>query len=285
MKGQPPREYRVKEFLRLLLDQGAITAKAIALMADPPMRDKKVYEALLRLRRRGLVRMRTEKVVGRPCAIYQLNQDAMARQKVAEILDVDLDSTLQPHFRYREILHNDGCALLAHNLKKHFPEAEVIRDFEFENSPLAQKIMITNDSERDLKPDVLLVFKDTTNKRLTSISFEFEKTRKSNARLKAKLKKYASQSRVDGVVYICDEDRIKEAIQGNFESAVLPRALRVKHYSDYFLMFTKIKNININLSDTLYGLNQKTVSIDKWISFLRQFKNTERRNTNIAIGG
>ena len=283
MKKQPPRDYRTKEFLRLLKDQGPLTAKAISLMVNPPMRDKKVYEALYRLRKRGLVKLRSEKVVGRPCSIYQLNQDLRAREITSNLLGVHEDTLLQPHFRYREILHNDGCALLVSNLKKHFPEAIIVRDFEFNTSSIAQKIMLTNEYDRDLKPDVLLIFKGHETKRLTSISFEVEKTRKDNKRLKAKLKKYASQSRIDGLVYICDEERIKEALIDNFKYNVLPKALRIKHYSDYFLMFTDIKNIHINLSDTLYGLNQKTVPTGKWISFLRQVKTNERRNRNIAI--
>lgn len=70
-----------------------------------------------------------------------------------------------------------------------------------------------------------------------------------------------------------------------YKNEVAPKALRIKNYSDYFLMFTDIKNIQVNLSDTLYGLNQKTVSIEKWISFLRDVSTNDRRNSHTRIGG
>lgn len=272
MKNPPPRGYRAKEILTLLKDHGPLTAKNISLMVEPPMRNKKIYEALLRLKNRGLVNVRSERIIARGCSIYQLQQDLRARENTSKIIGVHPESLQQPYFRYREILHNDNCAVVAHNLKKQYPDAVLVRDFEFERSDIAKKIMLSEENDRDVKPDILLIFYNSNKKNITSIAFEIEKSRKDNRRLNAKLKKYASQSRVDGVVYICDENRIKEALLDSFINKVSPRAVRVKHYINYFLMFAENKNIQISPNDNLYDLNRKTVSLEKWISFLQNMK-------------
>ena len=62
---------------------------------------------------------------------YNLCQQEDVLKEIAEFTGLGVDELKQPHFRHRELLHSECCALWAHVLKKMFPEAHVVRDFDF----------------------------------------------------------------------------------------------------------------------------------------------------------
>ncbi len=158
------KNHRAKEILLLLSTHGPLTGAAISQMVYPKMIERNLYMALSRLRKKAFIDVRTEKILGSRCSIYQITQAKSSAIRVADFLDCSIESIFQPHFRYREILHNDACALTAHHLKQQFPESKIIRDFEFSTSSRAQSVMISTSTDRDLKPDLLLCFPKSDDK-------------------------------------------------------------------------------------------------------------------------
>ncbi len=272
-----PREIesheRARHILSLLKRHGPLTLATLLQIIEPPMRKRRLRDSLARLIKRNFVQRRYEGQGNARSSFYQLTQEDGFHKKLANYIGGSPDELKQRHFSYRELYHNHDCALIANQLTKLYPDALIVRDFELISSQIAQKLLLYNDKLDDLRPDVMLIFPPTKTSAPLAIAFEIEKTRKSNKRLILKLKKYAQESHVDGVVYICESTRLSEIIRQNYLDRVLARVSRVKRYRNQFLTFSIPLAQQFSKVSQLINAKCETNSLEEWIFLIHSIKN------------
>lgn len=282
MTHKCPKYCRSKDILWLLVANGPLTAKTLMRVLNPPMKKKKLQMALSRLSRKGFIRKRHEKIFCGSGVFYQISQYRNDRIRIAKKLGCSSEILEQPEFRYRELIHNDNCALWMSAIWKQLPDAQIIRDFDFGNSELAQKIMSLDIDERDLRPDFLMILPNgESSRRPISIAVEIEKTRKTDKRIIKKLYKYANRSHVDGVIYVCENERLKDILQHILITDVLKKARRIEHYPQNFFLFSdSVDNYDSN-ETLLFNSEQKIVSLLCWVQYLSSHSFNTRRDHEI----
>jgi hypothetical protein len=280
--GQLAGKNRGRSILDLLRRYGPLSFRGVKSMIEPPIKDRRLHDAIARVHRNGFVEKRLERVFRGAGVFYQITQDKKKQTDVASILECRPEDLRQPFFRNRELLHAESCAMWTHSLKSAFPEALIIRDFEFYGNPIAQQVLLTDRNNYELRPDMLMTFVSNSGASLTSVAFEIERSRKSERRLIAKLNKYASETLLDGVVYICDSKQTSEPVRRTYESRIMERSLRIRHYKEHFLLFqNEEKKVNAVGAQTFNALS-KPVSLEKWIQKLRSTQFTARRDQSFT---
>lgn len=278
MESLRVKNYRAIEILDLLRNNGPLSFKGIAKLVRPPMSEHKLRMALIRLSRKDLIRKRNEKVFGGHGTFYQIPQTRLEKAKVADYLNLPVQYLDQPDFRYRELVHNEDCALWMSAIKTLLPDVMCIRDFEFDRNPLAKKIMSLETKDFDLKPDFIFIQEDNSDRKFISIAVEIEKSRKSDERLFKKLYKYANSSHVDGVIYVCESQRIKEILQHIFKNKILHGARRIEHYPQNFFLFSENVDNCMNDDIHLFNSDEKMISIVDWTHYLQTTSFNQRRD-------
>lgn len=276
--------FRAKEILGILSENGPLPFSTIAQFVNPPMKQRKLHYALSRLLKKDMIIKRNENVFGGSGTFYQISQARDDRAKAAKLLGCSAQALEQPEFRYRELVHNKTCAVWMNTIKQLFPNAEYVRDFQFNKSELAQKIMSHNLVDMDLKPDLLIILPANDQKKTVSVAVEIEKSRKSDKRLIRKLYKYANSSHIDGVIYICEHKRIREALQHIFKNKILQKARRIEHYPRNFFLFSD----NVDKFENeiqLYNSEQKLISFVDWTHYLQNTSFNQRRDKMIYLMG
>jgi hypothetical protein len=241
-------------------------------MLEPEIQEGPFYGALRRLVNRDLIVKRFEGIFRNAGVFYQLNQIPLMREKIADLLRCPANAIHQPQFQMRELLHAESCALWAHYLRKIYPDAIVVRDYEFIRSEAAKDAMIylpeSGENSFQISPDIMLIFKSEEAKRTTVIAFEIERTRKSIERLTSKLRKYAYAAQVDGLVYVCATDRLAQLVERIYQDRVLEKAHRIRHYAKSFLMFATEDLSPLQASQNLFNSHLKPSSLTEWIAYL-----------------
>lgn len=286
MTSRRPANFRAIEILGILKANGPVSFKTLMKLVDPPMKEKKLRMALSRLLKKDVIQKRNERVFGGHGTFYQISQGRRDRENAAEILGCPSKYLEQPEFRYRELLHNDACALWMNAIFHLLPDIQIIRDFEFDTNALARKVMSLDIEDIDLKPDLLLVLRcDDSQSRIVSIAVEIEKTRKSDSRIIRKLYKYANRSHVDGVIYVCESRRIKDVLQHIFVTSVSHKARRIEHYPQNFFLFSESVDNPKTDKLLLWNSEEKLISFLDWTHYLVSNSFNSRRDRKIALMG
>ena len=272
------------QILRLLKQHGPLSFRALKHMIEPQIKERKLHNCIARLVKNGLILRRQERVFRGTGVFYQLTQDIQSREKIAIILKCRADDLSQAFFRSRELLHTEACAFLVHRLRKLFPDAQLTRDFEFYNSASANEILLTERSDYELQPDVLMSFGGGAGQARVSVAFEIERSRKSERRLAAKLHKYANETALDGVVYICDSEQISKPVQQVFKTKINPKSLRIRHYGEYFLLSSNEPSELFSGETKMFNSSVTPVMFVTWITQLRSTALTRRRNQTFEEG-
>ncbi|USN47071.1 MAG: replication-relaxation family protein [Pseudobdellovibrionaceae bacterium] len=275
---------RGKQIIQLLKLHGPLSYRALKRMIEPAMTKGKLLRALQRLQKKNYVERRFERVFAGKGVFYNLCQQEDVLKEIAEFTGLGVDELKQPHFRHRELLHSECCALWVHVLMKMFPEAEIVRDFDFQNSKGAEKIMLASAQELYLYPDLLLIFPESKTQKEVAIAVEIERTPKTVRRLRQKLKKYANGTHVDGVIYLCDTQHITNSIFKVYSEKPLQDSKRVGHYSENFLLFGDSLSIHTDRFYELFNSRFKTVFLPDWITYLRDTRLNSRRDSNFKMG-
>ena len=277
------KHIRAKQIIQLLMTHGPLSFRALQRMIEPYIKKRRLLDSLKRLQRRGFVDRRFERLFGGKGIFYNLSQYDESLAELSNYMGVPLEKLRQPHFRQKELLHSECCALWAHALKKLFPEVEIIRDFEFKNSFKAEKIMLTSIEDLDLHPDLLLIFPEGEGHNEIAIAVEIERSFKTIKRLRQKLKKYANGTHVDGVVYLCDTQYIANSISKVYESKPLQTSKRIGHYSENFLLFGDSASIHTKKFLEMFNSRLKGVFLPQWVMYLRDTRLNSRRDSNFQM--
>ena len=271
--------------LKLLKQNGPLSFNGLMQMVEPTMKARKLHLSLSRLAKSGMITKRQERVFRGAGVFYQLSQRQLERDKIAGVLDCSSEMLLQPFFRSRELIHSEACSLWANRLRRLFPHASLVRDFEIYNDVAANEVLLTNRNDFELRPDILLTFPGVRDRSPVSVAFEVERSRKSKARLLAKLRKYADESTLDGVVYLCDSTQVSEPVRQIFKAKVCDKSLRISHYGDHFLLFSNSLQVQTNAKMEMFNASSLPVHLEHWIEQLLCISHTARRNKIFEVGG
>lgn len=272
---------RAPQILYLLYEYGPLSVNGLQTIIRPRITKRRLQECLLRLYQKGLVIRRFE---ASPFSrqYYELSQADSVREEINRLTGIPLERLLQPYFRSQELLHNEECAFWSHYLKETFPEADVVRDFRLkEYKAICDKLLLDEDNA-DIWPDIVLFFPETFNQHSIAIAFEIELSRKSNARLYRKFKKYMNATRADGVVYLCHKNTLAETLRGLLVNSKQAERNYINHYPHLFILFGDRSFHAEKLEPILFNMDHEEVSFKTWVETLREVPYNNRLNLKLA---
>lgn len=250
-----------KDILLALKQYGVMSQKTLQTVVPDIKKERNFRIYLKSLCAKGLVVRRLDQLNGFTGVFYQLNQKPKVREVLAQYLDCNTDDLKQREFRYKELLHEQTAIKIAYYLNSNFPDALVLRDFELHRNIEARKVIPNLNQVEQPKPDVLMLIPDMSKNKIVSVAIEFERSVKQKNRILNKLKYYAADTHIDSMIYIATADRIIENLSDVYESRVLEKAVRIKHYGRNFLLTGLWKNdvdksfqLLRNQSGIYYGL-------------------------------
>lgn len=265
----------------LLKKHGPLSLDSLLQMTSPPLRKKKLYRCLGNLAKKSLIEVSNSDYRKR---FYSIPQSLKKRLGVSQVIDCNPDDLLQRKFRRQDWLHNDLCSLWIHNLTNLFPEAEVIREHQVINHSIGAEILGAKGTKDDLLPDILLVFPENDGNSRVSVAIEIERTRKSNDRIIQKLRRYSEKSKVSGLLYACDSERLADTVRLLYNQSLSTKSFRIGHYSDYFFLFSDAVSASDSPLLRIFNSNLQPTSLEHWCRNLRTTKHTLRRSSQFVKG-
>lgn len=263
---------RGNEVLLHLKNHGPLSTPIIQRMMNPTMWRNSVKKSLDILRQDGLIR-RWYILGGQSgLAFYEIAQSPEAREAVAKRLDSHPDELIKPFYRRQDLIHHQWCEYWIYLFKQRYPEAEIIRESEIDDNEFAKERLIVIDDKREVYPDFLLVLTSEHGSRKTVVAVEIERTRKSNKRIIRKLKKYSTETTIDGLLYVCEGGRLSTTIGQLWQGLKDNEILHIAYYRDHFLLLSDAIGDLTYPFDEFLGLNRNVVKIDDWIGVLRTTK-------------
>ncbi|MCM0606585.1 MAG: hypothetical protein KA715_10885 [Xanthomonadaceae bacterium] len=236
---------RSKQILRALYEHGPLTNATLRQVISPIMSERRVNEVLQRLASVGLIKKRHSSVSKHAGRYLQLSDGVGAKTLLSEILSVSEESFERIPGGTEALEHWQDCVIWSKRFSDLYPDAKVISDFKIAQDKSAREtLLIPDDGDVDLFPDLLLRIPSIHSSNTINIAVEVERSIKSKFRLAKKLKKFASRSRLDGVLYVCSNPKISDSLQRVYKMRVLPTALRIQHYGDNFLMFLNTQSLS-----------------------------------------
>jgi len=259
---------------------GPMSVGGLKQVISPPMSVRALQILLKRLQENEFLIKRYERLWKNQAVFHQLGQKEFQRKKVAELLGCPPDLISQPEYRYRELLHTEACAVWLHHLKAQFPRAKILRDFEISSDETCRHSLLNQNFDCEVSPDLLMKIPREEGEKFTLVGIEVEKTRKSDARLLAKLEKYAERTQLDGVVYICDSGGLIETLRSIYSSQLLPNSKRTKHYAKDFYTFASGSPPQGGKPVFVSNVELETLPLAVWIHFLCSTTDTTRKDAS-----
>ena len=165
-----------------------------------------------------------------------------------------------------------------HQLKRAFPDALIIRDYQFHSHPIVGEVLLTDRNDFEVRPDIFMSFESHDGIQPVSVAIEIERSRKADRRVKTKLDKYANETGLDGVVYICDTAEIGEPVRRIYQKSCMDKSLRISHYGKYFFLYkNQITDASVE-NRKMFNAVQNLISLEQWIHTLRETPLISRRN-------
>lgn len=285
MKARNHRALRKgKLILKALLDNGALSEHTLRVLVPEIKHKRNFMRILTKLVQKQLVVKRQDHILRKVAIFYQLNQSDKFVARLAKLLNCKESSVRQREYFHRSLFHEQTAVLIKHYLKKNYPNALVLRDFELVRHDEAKDIIPYLDEVDSPKPDVFLIFPKVHDYKSVSIAIEFDRTAKAKHRLAEKLRYYTSKTRVDGVIYICSEDRITNNLTEIYDAKIIHRAMRINNYGKNFLLTTPIQNDFDLMFSNLKNQCGKYYSLDSWIHYLLFKPSVDRKDLDFAKG-
>lgn len=269
--------------LQMLAMHGPLSVRSLQKIIYPPMDRRRLYESLARLYGRGLITKHCDGVLGNLLSFYQISREPSQVNKISSLLRVTAESLDRPYPRHQELLHWEECAVWTEYLKILFPDFKVYREHEFHVEPLIKKILMTDHDENEFKPDLMLLSRSNEHGELVKIAVEVERKRKSQVRLYRKLKKYCTETFLDGVVYVTESDEIMHHLQLIYEKKLLEQTSRVSHYGKTFLLFSTPMLRARGTPHLCLNADLKHLSLQEWMQNLLTNVEWSRRDENFKL--
>lgn len=269
------RPKRGKEVLKLISDHGPLSIDLLYKMIQPEMSKKNLRKSLKVLRQKNLI---DSALSTTQSTFYMAAQALSSRTQSAEIINCKPDDLKQPLLRRQDWFHNQWCEYWILNMKRLFPEAQIIRESSVSSHQIAMNVLKITKYDFDLRPDFLLILSNPNSKDLTYIAFEIERTRKTDARLMKKFKKYMDGTHIDGLIYICDSGRLSETIRLLYQTKLVAQSQRQKRFGENFFLFSDSLDGGGPELSRLFNACGKPASFENWCGYLLSTKWTKRRD-------
>lgn len=269
--------------MRILQRHGPLSIRGLSQIIKPVIKRQRLNEVLQNLLRKKFIIKRHDRLFRGGGVFYQVNQNAKLWPEISDFISCNSSSLYQPQFRSVQYHHSEICALWANELEELFFESCVLRDYEIRRSQAALRLLISDGQEPELLPDILFLVPSQDRTSLVSVAIEIERYMKSQTRLVAKLKKFANESLLDGVIYICEDDGIVGRIGQIYTTKVRDSANRINNYGDNFLLFKDNVDISSYPHFDLKNARGDVVSLMSWSLFLSSQKPHERKDHSFNI--
>jgi hypothetical protein len=283
--GQQTRPYgRRIQILQLLQEYGALTSSSLHYMLTPNINKRRLRTALNRLEEKNLIYRRTGIGDGISQPAYQLNTRPWARKRIATALKVEPQNIFLPELRFDGSIRLEAQAVWAYRLKQLLAIAHVVSRINYHNDSFAKSVLDLENFERKLLPDMLVAI--SPNARLSNricITVDVECNQRHSGWPASNFRLYAQNPLIDGSMLIGSEQewqwQIAEINKFRWKSG------RIKHYSDYFFMFTSNPLYSKSEGLTLLTENKKWVSLNDWLRILEAASTQERNSQESEMRG
>ncbi len=283
MKSPTSPYGRAPQILSLLAQHGPLSVRGLSAIMSPPIKRPRLKTALHGLLRRKLIKKKLPKLFRNAAVFYQIVQKPNVWKEIGSIIGCKPESLFQPQFRRVEYLHSESCAIWTNKLESLFPNMYIMRDYSLRSSGLARELLLETDNDIDFLPDLLMIAPANDGSAFISVAVEIECHMKTDDRTVMKLKKFASESRLDGVIWLCEDDCISSRLQRLYNKRVKEHALRTNNYDDNFMLFYD----NVFSSDTSQLRLQNAacgyVDIQSWMRVLLSKSTHERKDVNFNL--
>lgn len=259
------RAYRT---LKALYENGPMSSRGLHELLEPESKLRRMQDCVKDLRGLGLIVPRFASMPKNVGNYYQLTYRKDIIPILSSILNVDVESINTPGINSTELIHSQDCAIWAKRFQQMWPEVKILRDHLYQFSEEAQKVLLMSDNKFEVIPDLLLLFPKSENQHPVRIAVEIERTRKANARVLRKLKKFASGTRLDGVIYVCSSEEIQNAVCNLYQKNVVSRALRINHYASRFLMLVQHEWYQKDAELKMLDADHRCITFSEWRDFL-----------------
>lgn len=274
---------RGPQILKALAEYGPLSVRGLTEIILPLIPRRSLLFALGALEKKKLIKRLNYRIFRGAGVFYRINDDEKLAETIAGKLGVPIEQLNIPKVLGLELLHSEGCAVLCERLRRELPGARVIREFSYSRIPAIESILLTSKRDLENRPDILILLKGERKGSRAFVGVELERIQKSRKRIAQKIHKYAAESRLDGVIYFCEEDSIGNRIRHIYQTKVLKRSIRIRHYGDDFLLFGRRSVEMFPSTDLLFNSAGRTTSLRKWIGALVDTPHDLRRDTDQNI--
>jgi len=272
---------RGKQVLNALYEHGPLSTSTLKEILSPTITTRRLNEITKRLYDVGLVINRHSSVPTNAGRYLELSTSKPAKQFLSDILNVSQEMLSRVPGGTNELEHWQECAIWVTRFKNLFPKSTLIRDFQISSDQKALNTLLMEARDIDLLPDLLLRMPKLDDKGYITVAIEIERTKKSRFRLAQKLRKFSTQTKLDGVVYICRNESIAASLRNVYLDRIIPKALRVKHYGLNFLTFSNGELVTGTNEPMTFNSELKSISFNRWLHFLRSTDLEKRRDCNV----
>ena len=274
--------YRSPEAVSLLNKHKFMSVSSLKALMEPPMRAKKMLRLLSNLKQKGLVK--TTRMSGTNCVFYRLSQEPTRREEAAKLIGVDPQSIFAPKLRGRDLLHHELCEYWIHKIESALPDCKIIREWDIPGNSICTNQLQVKKENLEFLPDFVVLLDASKPGSTVSIAFEIERTRKSDRRISRKLHKYAGRTHLDGMIYVCDSDRLSDTVCSLYNAKVKDKALRIGKYAENFFLFSDATEFADEPLARVFNANIERVDLIKWCQLLREKERVLRTNEMFREG-
>ncbi len=263
---------RGAELMRLLGRHEALSFGALQVLMVPAISEKRLRDVLSRLIKRRLVRRRLFNLLGGSAVFFEIAEPFRSSLGIAPV-----HSSL--------LIHNESCSLAVELLSRKFPAARFVRERAIPRNEVLRTVMKFKKGTYDTLPDVLMILPSETGPEPIYIAVEIERSIKSVKRLVKKFSKYAIRTKLDGVIYLSEDDGVLTSLAGRYQADIVPTGLRVKHYKDHFFLTASCPTKQVFELGNLRNSVNASVSLSRWMHLLRTTPMLKRREIAFLDSG
>jgi hypothetical protein len=263
---------RGAELIRLLVRHEALSFGGLQTLMVPTITEKRLRDVLARLIKRRLVRRRLFNLFGGSAVFFEIAEPIRSDLHIASV-----HSSL--------LIHNESCSLAVERLGREFPFARFVREHAIPRDEVLRTVMKFKKGTYDTLPDVLMILPSETGPEPIYIAVEIERSIKSVKRLVKKFSKFALRTKLDGVIYLSEDEGVLTTLSDRYQTDIAPSGLRVKHYRDHFFLTASCPTKQVFELGNLRNSVNTPVSLKHWAQLLATTPMLKRREKAFLDSG
>jgi hypothetical protein len=275
---------RSRQILLLLKKYGPLSCRSILKIIEPPIEDRRMYDAVARLRQRNMIKARKKSYPEAP-SYYQIRQDPWSRKRVADFLKCTNDDVCQKRYRFANADENSVIAMWWHAIQKQMPQLEIIRRYNFFEHETVHTLIPFHQGVPACPPDLILIAPKDENGRQKSVAVLFGGFGLDIDRFFHTLRTYKNKSKVDGVLLLLNEFEMEMFFDLHHREDLAPKLKLVKKYLNNNVSITDQRLI-LETHTPCVARHEKTVlTFSDWFNQLQLREQDETQDANSKTGG